>query len=58
MRENGLEGVLRGKKPRTTIADGKADRPDDLVDRQFFASRPNQLWVTDFAYVPTWNGMV
>ncbi len=58
MGEQGLVGALRGKKIRTTIPDEKADRPPDLVDRNFFATRPNQLWVADFTYVPTWDGMV
>ena len=35
-----------------------ADRPPDLVDRDFTAERPNALWVTDLTYVPTWSGMV
>lgn len=58
MRAEGLVGALRGKDVRTTIPDEKADRPADLVDRNFFASRPNQLWVADFTYVPSWEGMV
>jgi len=41
-------GALRRKKIRTTVPDQNADRPADLVDRQFFATRPNQLWVADF----------
>ncbi len=56
MGELGLEGVRRGKKPKTTKADPAAVRPPDLVDRDFSASRPNQLWVTDFTYVATWSG--
>ena len=48
MHAEGLAGVLRGKDVRTTIADGKADRPADLVDRNFSATRPNQLWAADF----------
>ena len=58
MRETGITGVTRAKAPRTTIADDKAERPEDLVDRQFVANRPNQLWCADFTYVPTWEGMV
>lgn len=57
MRDLGIEGVRRGKKRRTTIADPTAARAPDLVDRNFTATRPNQLWVTDFTYVPTWSGM-
>lgn len=58
MREMGITGVTRGKAPRTTIADEKAQRPKDLVDRQFVANRPNELWCADFTYVATWEGMV
>jgi putative transposase len=58
MKDLGIEGIRRGKKHRTTTSDPKADRAPDLVDRQFTAARPNQLWVADFTYVPTWSGMV
>lgn len=57
-REQGWVGALRLKKIRTTIGDPAAERPLDLVDRQFWASRPNQLWVADFTYVATWVGTV
>ncbi|MGN6251061.1 MAG: IS3 family transposase [Marmoricola sp.] len=57
-REQGWVGALRLKKVRTTIGDPAAERPTDLVDRQFWASRPNQLWVADFTYVATWAGTV
>ena len=57
-REQGWVGALRLKKVRTTIGDPAAERPRDLVDRQFWASRPNQLWVADFTYVATWAGTV
>jgi len=56
MRSQALQGVRRGKRVRTTIADDAADRPLDRVNRQFHADRPNQLWVSDFTYVPTWQG--
>jgi len=56
MRSQGLQGVRRGKRVRTTIADDAADRPLDRVNRQFHADRPNQLWVSDFTYVSTWQG--
>jgi len=56
MRNQGLQGVRRGKRVRTTIADDAADRPLDRVNRQFHADRPNQLWVSDFTYVSTWQG--
>ena len=58
MRSLGLRGVLRGRKRRTTSADPMAARPLDQVNRQFQASRPNQLWVADFTYVATWSGVV
>ncbi|SIT46598.1 hypothetical protein BN2475_670035 [Paraburkholderia ribeironis] len=41
---------------RTTIPDVVAARPLDRVRRQFKADRPNQLWVSDFTYVSTWQG--
>lgn len=56
--EQGWVGARRLKKVRTTIPDESAERPADLVDRQFFATRPNQLWVADFTYVATWAGTV
>jgi putative transposase len=54
----GISGVVRGKTPRTTIADEKAARPADLVDRNFVASAPNRLGVADFTYVVTRTGTV
>jgi transposase InsO family protein len=56
MKQLGLRGVMRGKRARTTIADAAAARPLDRVNRQFRADRPNQLWVSDFTYVSTWQG--
>ena len=58
MAELGISGVTRARAPRTTVASEAAERPRDLVDRNFAASRPNQLWVADFTYVPTWDGTV
>jgi putative transposase len=58
MREAGLAGVVRGASTRTTRPDARAARPEDLVERKFAAERPNQLWVVDFTYVPTWAGFV
>lgn len=56
MRRQGLRGVVRGKVVRTTVSNGKAPCPLDRVNRQFRAERPNQLWVSDFTYVSTWQG--
>jgi transposase InsO family protein len=56
MRRLGLEGVRRGKTVRTTTPDTSAPCPLDRVNRQFQAHRPNQLWVSDFTYVSTWQG--
>ena len=59
MRKMGLKGVSRGPAFKvTTISDEDAARPDDLVERQFEATRPNELWVADFTYVATWRGFV
>lgn len=58
MRHQGLQGVRRGKAVRTTVPDPKAPCPLDLVNRQFRAERLNQLWVSDFTYVSTWQGWI
>jgi putative transposase len=58
MRGLGFRGVLRGKAVRTTITDPTAERPNDLVDRQFWAPAPNRLWVADITYVKTHSGWV
>jgi putative transposase len=58
MGELGLEGVRRGKPRRTTTPDQTAARPADLLQRDFSATRPNQLWVADLTYVATWSGFV
>ena len=57
MRHQGLKGVVRGEKRRTTIPDDSAARPADLVDRIFEADGPNRLWLADITYVPTWSGL-
>ena len=58
MRQQGLTGAVRGKPKRTTVTDDAAERPRDLVDRQFNAEAPNRLWVADLTYVRTWSGFV
>lgn len=57
MRAEGIEGARRTKRVRTTKADPAAARHPDLVERDFTATAPNQLWVTDLTYVPTWSGV-
>ena len=58
MQSLGISGVVRGRRFKTTIPDDQADRPADLVNRQFVADRPNQLWVADLTYISTWRGPV
>jgi len=57
MRHAGIAGVSRKRRLRTTRPDPSAPRPPDLVKRDFTAERPNELWVTDLTYVPTWQGV-
>jgi transposase InsO family protein len=56
MADLGLKGAVRGRKSRTTIPDAAAERPLDLVTREFSVDRPNRLWVADLTYVATWRG--
>ena len=58
MRERGIVGVSRRKGTFTTIRDRDARPAPDLVDRKFTAERPDQLWVADITYVPTWAGFL
>ena len=58
MRTLGLQGVRRGSRVFTTVSDKTASRAPDLVERNFTAAAPNELWVTDFTYCRTWTGFV
>ena len=58
MKLKALVGVSRRKGPRTTIRDVRLRPARDLVDRNFSAEKPNQLWVADITYVPTWVGFI
>src|SRR3982074_696852 len=59
MRAMGLAGAVRGRAwAATTQSHPDAQRPTDLVERDFTATHPNQLWVADFTYVATWRGFV
>ncbi len=56
MKKLKIKGVIRGKGVKTTRSNKATETPRDLVNRQFVAERPNQLWVADFTYVSTWQG--
>jgi len=56
MRDLGLKGEVRGRGVRTTWSDPAAANPLDRVNRNFTAQPPNQLWVSDFTFVSTWQG--
>src|SRR3569623_176461 len=58
MLTRGLQGVVRGKRIRTTLSNAAAPCPLDHVSRQFNAPHPNALWVADFTYIATWQGFV
>ena len=58
MRQEGMNGVRRGRAVRTTIPGRDGNRAGDLLDRQFRAAAPNLVWIADFTYCRTWAGMV
>ena len=59
MHANGIQGAKRRGKPwRTTVPDQAARRPADLVQREFTASGPDELWCVDFTYLRCWEGVV
>jgi putative transposase len=58
MRQEGMNGVVRGRSARTTIPGKDGRRAGDLLNRDFHAATPNRVWVADFTYVPTWAGFV
>jgi putative transposase len=58
MKKMALQGVIRGRRVRTTVSNTGVPCPLDRVNRQFRAPRPNVLWVSDFTYVATWAGFV
>ena len=58
MKRLGIQGVMREAKCWTTVSDDTLARPTDLVNREFTAPRPNQLWVSDITFVATWSGFV
>ncbi|MCR9193050.1 MAG: IS3 family transposase [Gammaproteobacteria bacterium] len=58
MKVQGLRGVVRGRRVKTTLPDNLSERPMDLVNRDFKVTRPNALWVADLTYVATWRGFV
>jgi transposase InsO family protein len=57
MRFLGIEWVKRSRRVKTTKPDPTTTRHPDLVKRDFTATAPNQLWVTDLTFVPTWAGV-
>jgi putative transposase len=58
MRLERMNGLVRGRKARTTIQGKDGRRAGDLLNRDFTATAPNTVWVTDFTYVATWSGFV
>jgi putative transposase len=58
MKADGLQGVSFRKWVTTTTRDADAQGAPDLVERRFVAEAPNQLWVADITYIPTWAGFL
>ena len=56
MKTVGLQGVRRGRRPFTTVSSKLPDQRPDLVERDFHAPAPNELWVADMTYVRTSSG--
>lgn len=56
MRDLGITGAVGGKTKITTRSDSTSVKPPDLVNREFTATRPNQLWISGFTYVASWRG--
>jgi putative transposase len=53
-----MNGLVRGRKPKAGAAAKDGRRAGDLLNRNFTAPAPNQIWVTDFTYVPVYSGFV
>jgi putative transposase len=58
MQAEGIQGMRRGRRKRTTVRDTTAARPQELVDQNFKAVSPNRLWVADLTFVATWAWFV
>ena len=58
MRAAGIKGATLRRYVVTTTSDPQAQRPVDLVERQFYATAPDRLWVADITYIPTWSGFL
>jgi putative transposase len=59
MRAHGIQGAKRrGRRWPTTRPDPDAHRRPDLVQRDFTASVPDELWVADLTYLRCWEGLI
>jgi len=56
MRELGIEGVSRRGKRKAKKSEPEMPAAPDLVKRDFSATRPDELWIADITYIPTWEG--